>query len=74
MYLTAIQKSDQDVVDTLCVSEHVLTQFNLYRKSDNTGCYSGNPVAEIIHTLCHKHEIRLNRYDYNEPQNGERSS
>ena len=49
-------RSDQDVTDTLCVSEHVLKQIKkdypnltiLYRTPDNVACYSGNSVKLMI--------------------------
>ena len=55
VYHTIIYRCDQDILDTLCVSQHVLNQIkrdfpnltSLYRRSDNAGCYAGNSVAEF---------------------------
>ena len=75
---TIIYRCDQDVLDTLCVSQHVLLQIKkdlpnlkfLYQRSDNAGCYSGNSVAEIMYNICKNAGITLKRYDNNEPQMG----
>ena len=61
-YFTALTTCDQDVSETLCVSDHVLKQVradfpnitSLYQKSDNAGCYAGNAVAEIEYAICKK--------------------
>ena len=55
VYFTAIYQSDQDVIETLRVADHVLEQIKkdysslegLYHKSDNAGCYAGNSRAEF---------------------------
>ena len=78
MYLTSVYRSDQDVVETLCVLDHVLAQMKtdypnlkgLYHKSDNASCYAGNSCAEVEYLLCKEHNINLRRHDYNEPQKG----
>ena len=78
MYFTTIYRCDQDVIDTLCVAEHVLKEIQkdhpnikqLFRKTDNAGCYSGNFVAEIESSICRQNGFTLLRYDYNEPQKG----
>ena len=77
-YLTSISRCDQDVLETLCVAEHVIKQFkkdfphinSLYRKSDNASCYAGNSVSEIEYAICRASDIKLLRHDYNEPQKG----
>jgi len=77
-YYTALTRCDQDVVDTLCVADHVIKQMHieyqhlrrLYHKSDNAGCYAGNSVAENLYNICKIQNIQLLRYDYNEPQRG----
>ena len=66
-YFAALNNCDQDVVDTLCITDHVLCEMKkdfpdlqtLYRKSDNAGCYAGNSVAEIEYFLCKKYDINL---------------
>ena len=58
---------DQGVLDTLCVSQHVLIQIKtglpnlkfLHPRSDNTRCYSGNSVAEILYNICKNAGITL---------------
>lgn len=78
VYFTALYRSDQNVLETLCVLDHVLAQIKrdypnlqgLYRKSDNASCYAGNSCAEIEYILCQKQNIYLHRHDYNEPQKG----
>ena len=77
-YFTALDNCDQDVVDTLCITDHVLCEMmkdfpdlpTLYRKSDNAGCYAGNSVAETEYSLCKKYDTNLLRHDYNQPQCG----
>jgi hypothetical protein len=77
-YFTALTRCDQDVIDTLCVADHVIKQIRadyphlrqLYHKSDNAGCYAGNSVAENLYHICQLQNIDLLRYDYNEPQRG----
>ena len=77
-YFTALGNCDQNVVDTLCITDHVLCEMKkefpnlqtLYQKSDNVGCYAGNSVGEIECFLCKKYDINLLRHDYNEPQCG----
>ena len=57
MYFTSVYRSDQDVVETLCVIDNVLAQMKtdypnlkgLYRKSDNANCYADNSCAEVEH-------------------------
>ena len=78
VHFTSVYRSDQDVVETLCVVDHVLAQMKtdypnvkgIYRKSDNAGCYAGNSCAEVECLLCKEHNINLHRHDYNEPQKG----
>ena len=78
VYFTSVYRNDQDVVETLCVLDHVLAQMKtgypnlegLYRKSDNASCYAGNSCAEVEYLLCKEHNINLHRHDYNEPQKG----
>ena len=76
MYLTSVYRSDQDVVETLCVLDHVLAQMKtdypnlkgLYHKSDNACCYAGNSSAEVEYLLCKEHNINLHRHDYSKPE------
>ena len=42
----------------------------MYCKSDNAGCYHGNPYPESIHKICKQNSIKLKRLDYNEQQKG----
>ena len=42
----------------------------LYCKSENAGCYNGNPYPESIYKICKQNSIALKRSDYNEPQKG----
>ena len=78
VYFTTIYRCDQDVIDTLCVAEHVLKEIQkdhpnikqLFRKTDNAGCYSGNSVAEIEYSICRQNGFTLLRHDYNEPHKG----
>ena len=54
-YLPAPDNCDQDVVDTLCITDYVLCEMKkdfpdlqtLYQKSDNAGCYAWNSITEI---------------------------
>ncbi|XP_065683402.1 uncharacterized protein LOC100207340 [Hydra vulgaris] len=39
----------------------------MFTKSDNAGCYQGNLSAEAIYNVCKERDIKLLRYDYNEP-------
>ena len=77
-YFTALDNCDQDIADTLCITDHVLYKMNkdspdlqvLYQNSDDAGFYAGNSVAEIEYSLCKKCDINLLWHDYNEPQCG----
>ena len=40
----------------------------MYGKSNNAGCYHGNPYPESIYKICKQNSITLKRLDYNEPQ------
>ena len=59
VYHIITYRCDQDVLDKLYVSQHVLIQikkdlkFSNWR-SDNAGYYSGNSVAEIVYNICKK--------------------
>ena len=46
----------------------------MYCKSDNAGCYHGNPYPESIYKTCKQNSITLKRLDYNEPQKGKDQS
>ena len=71
-------RCDQGLEDTLCISENVLREIkrdlpevtHMYMKSDNASCYHGNYSAELNHYLCKRNNIKLMRYDFNEPQKG----
>ena len=59
-----------------CVAEYFLKEIQkdhpnikqLFRKTDNAGCYSGNSVAEIEFSICRQNGFTLLWHDYNEPQ------
>lgn len=78
VYLTAMDKAEQDLKDTLSIADVVLTKFredcpqikNVYIKTDNAGCYHANSSVELMNSILKKHGINLIRYDYNEPQRG----
>lgn len=77
-YLTALDKADQDLLDTLAIAEVVIGQFhedypqitNVYAKSDNAGCYHANDAVEVLFKISKKYHIKLNRYDFSESQYG----
>ena len=66
-YFTALDNCDQDVLDTLWMTDHVLCEMKkyfpdlqtLHPKSDNAVCYAWNSVAEIDYSLCKKYDINL---------------
>ena len=76
VYHTIIYWCDQDVLDILYVSQHVLIQIKkdlrnstlLYPRSDNPGCYSVSSIAEIMFNICKNADITLKQYGNNEPQ------
>ena len=77
-YFTTAYRSDQDIKDSLSLRDYVVKEFSkdfpdvkeLYCKSDNAGCYHGNPYPESIYKICKQNSITLKRLDYNEPQKG----
>jgi hypothetical protein len=77
-YFTCFDYCEQNMVDTLCVAEHVISQFSidfpncktLFAKSDNAGCYTGNGYAQLEWKICRWKNIALKRHDYSEPQHG----
>ena len=81
-YFTAAYRSDQDVKDSLSLGDYIVKEFSkdfldvkeLYCKSDNAGCYHGNPYPESIYKTCKQNSITLKRLDYNEPQKGKDQS
>lgn len=78
VYITIIQSSNQNLAQTMRVSDIVVKQFKmdhkectkLLKRSDNASCYSGNGVFDALHTLTKKHGIELVRNDNSAPQNG----
>ncbi|XP_065670094.1 uncharacterized protein LOC136088903 isoform X2 [Hydra vulgaris] len=66
---------DQGIGDVVSLATAVLDQFRIdqphikkmFTKSDNAGCYQGNLSAEAIYNVCKERDIKLLRYDYNEP-------
>ena len=77
-YFTTAYRSDQDIKDSLSLGDYVVKEFSkdfpdvkeLYCKSNNAGCYHGNPCPESIYKICKQNSITLKRLDYNEPQKG----
>ena len=77
-YFTTVYRSDRDFKDSLSLGDYVVKEFSkdfpdvkeLYCKSDNAGCYHGNPYPESIYKICKQNSITLKRLDYNEPQKG----
>ena len=75
-YFTTPYRSDQDIKDSLSLGDYVVKEFSkefphvkeLHYKSDNAGCYHGNPYPESIYKICKQNFITLKRLDYNEPQ------
>lgn len=78
VYHTIVGKSDQGLVETLSVSEYVLSQLSkdnpqikkLTCRSDNAQCYSANGCFEGLRTICKKFNLNLERYDFSEAQMG----
>lgn len=78
VYYTVAYRCDQGLEDTLCITENVLKEIKkdlpdvtkIYMKSNNAGCYHGNYSAEINQLICKLENIKLLRYDFNEPQKG----
>ena len=78
VYFTALYRCDQGIADTLSLADIVLDKFKtdftnvkkMYAKSDNASSYHGNFVLEELHNICKQKNIRLMRYDYNEPCRG----
>ena len=80
VYVTIIFLSDQDMMSSLIMADHVLQQYKadiptikkLYIKSDNAGCYSAGPNFEAERNICRKHGYMLMRHDFkfSEPQCG----
>ena len=71
-------RSDQDFQDNLSLANHVLHQFSddfpnvneMYRKSDNAGCYNCKACPESLYKICRKSGIILNQMDFIEPRKG----
>ena len=75
VYLTAVYRCDQGTSSVISIADAVLDQFikdeptvkYVFTKSDNAGCYHGNYSAESIYLLCKQKNLKLLRYDFNEP-------
>ena len=78
VYFTALDRSDQDMKDVLCLGENVLSEFRKdemvinkrFLKSDNAGCYHASQTLEIMKVICEEKGFELLRYDFNEPCKG----
>lgn len=78
VYIAAFDKSDQDMLDTLCIAEVILKKFHsdfphinsILAKSDNAGCYHNAATVEILTMMCRNLGLNLDRYDFSEPQHG----
>lgn len=72
--LTVLENCPQDLANTLVVADIVLQQFcadfphmsDLYLRSDNAKCYSGNSAAPAAFNICKKNGFLLKRWDYPE--------
>ena len=72
---TVIQRCEQGISDSLILADVVLDQFcedfplvsEVYIKSDNAGSYHRNYCLEVLYNICKNKNIKLLRYDYNEP-------
>lgn len=78
VYITALDKSDQDMLETLSIAEIVLKKFHsdfphiksVLGKSDNAGCYHSAATVEVLTKILRKLQINLEQYDFSEPQLG----
>ena len=78
VYYTLIYRCDQSKLDTMNITDFVLSQFvqdfpricNINGKSDNAGSYHGNQILENLFHLSKSKGLKLLRYDYNEPCRG----
>ena len=78
VYFTLLQKCEQNLAHTLSVTDHVCQQIetdypnikNVYKKSDNTGCYAGNGYLLGEYHILKEKDLTLIRHDFNEPQRG----
>lgn len=76
VYITCLDGCKQDLVDTLCIADHVLSQFRLdvpiaevlYGQSDNAGSYHSNDALETLYVIANKHGFNLKEYHFSEPQ------
>lgn len=77
-YFTSIHCCEQDMVDTLCVADHVLQQLhkdyphikNRFLKYNYAGCYAANGSAKAEYHISETRNFILKKYDYSEPQHG----
>ena len=78
IYLTAMQRSDQDAQDVLALADNILQKIKedhpevtkLFVKSDNASCYHNSLGPEALYRMCKKYGLSLLRYDFNEPCKG----
>lgn len=81
VFITLLESSDQGLVDTLCVTKHVLKRLKndipsvkmIIFRSDNASCYSGNGAFDCLYQLCRESDTQLIRIDFSEPQHGKDS-
>ena len=75
---TLLQKCDQNMAQTMSVTDHVCKQIkadfpnikNVLSKSDNVGCYSGNSYLEGPCHILKQNRFSLIKHDFNDPWEG----
>ena len=78
IYFTLLQKCEENLAHTLSLTDHVCqpikTDFsnvkNVYKKSDNAGCYAGNGYLLGQYHILKERDLTLIRHDFNEPHKG----
>lgn len=75
-YLVAMDRCDQNTVDTLAIADLVIHEFfqdfpqvrAIRIKSDNAGNFHSNGVFDCMHQIVEKNGKCLLAYDFNEAQ------
>lgn len=78
VFITIVEKSDQDSTDALIIGDLALKAFkkkfphalNIFHRSDNAMCYSSNLYIQTLPTVVKNNKLTLKRIDYSEPQKG----